>query len=301
MEFPEDEREKRQFSRFGDGFALLPLGESARCGTLARWPDASLSVFTVLIAFENKETRKSFPSFDTIAALGGVSKGSVGNTIYSLQKGNLLTPIKEPISRGRTRYVYEMRYTPYSAFFGAGAGSNWVSIYDDLIKSGTWAVMPPSARKLYLVMKAFTVEGFFAETGWLNQEYDGAYWGRYDFESDFDFMPASTLDGFGRTEPTLAELCGVADRTYRDARAWLIDNQLMHFYEGGYYSGLAFPYRPNRYAPKVLDTMESKKKAEGTAIKRDCTGHTKKIIRSIRVRSTQAKKRGGDTRLEAKK
>lgn len=80
-----EERTKRQFSKYGDGFALLPFGQHARDGNIATWSDPWMSVLTVLISFENKETRKSYPSFDTIAALAGVSKSSIGAIIHQIQ------------------------------------------------------------------------------------------------------------------------------------------------------------------------------------------------------------------------
>lgn len=188
-----------------------------------------------------------------------------------------------------------MLYGSYSASFGSGTGKDWISVYDDLIKSGVWAVMPPSARKVYLVMKAFTVEGFYANAGWVDPDhYEDV---REVCEDHFDFMPASILDGFGRERPTLANLCGLNDRTYRHAKVWLTDNELMHFYEGDYYTGLAFPHRPNRYAPKVLEAMETKKEKQSEAARRGCTGHAKKALRAIKVRTKQAKERGGDPRL----
>lgn len=232
--------------------------------------------------------------------MGGVSKGNIGDTIYLLQKDKWLTIGREALTRGRNRYIYSMCYAPYSASFGAGEGKNWVSVYYDIIKSGVWAVMPPSVRKLYLVMKAFTVEGFYANTGWADQcgcssfDYQEV---RHDFVEDFDFMPASVLDGFGRERPTLANLCGIADKTFRDAKNWLTDNELMHFYEGDYYTGLAFPHKPNRYAPKVIEAMENKKKVQSETERRGCTGHAKKTLRAIKVRSRQVSQRGGDPRL----
>lgn len=294
----EEERQKNQYSRFGDGFALLPFGEFARDGKIARWPDAWLSVLVILISFENKETRKSYPSLDTIATLGGVSKGNVGNAIKLLHEDKWLTLGRESSGRGRQRYVYTMLYPPYSASFGAGEGNNWISVYDDVIKSGVWAVMPPSVRKLYLVMKAFTMEGFYANTGWADGYTSESYGDiRHDFAEDFDFMPASVLDGFGKERPPLANLCGIADKTFRDAKNWLTDNELMHFYEGDYCTGLAFPHRPNRVAPKVIEAMESKKKEQAELTRRGCTGHAKKSLRAIKVRSKQADQRGGDPRL----
>lgn len=295
----EERRQKNQYSRFGDGFALLPFGKFARAGEIARWSDAWLSVLTILISFENKETRKAYPSLNTIAVLGGVGKGNVSNAIKRLQESKWLTLGREPSIRGHQRYVYTMLYPPYSVCFGAGEGNNWISVYDDVIKSGVWAVMPPSVRKLYLVMKAFTMEGFYANTGWAG-EYTSESYGdiRYDCAEDFDFMPASVFDGFGRERPTLANLCGIADKTFRDAKNWLTDNELMKFYEGDYYTGLAFPHRPNRVAPKVIETMESKKKELAELTRRGCTGHAKKSLRAIKVRSKQADQRNGDPRLK---
>ena len=71
----------------------------------------------------------------------------------------------------------------------------------------------------------------------------------------------------------------------------------MFFYEGDYCTGLALPHRPNRVAPKVIEAMESRKKEQAELTRRDCTGHAKKSLRSIKVRSQQASQRGGDHRL----
>lgn len=147
-------------------------------------------------------------------------------------------------------------------------------------------------------MKAFTVEGFFANTGWANFYNLGYADSRRRCAEDFDFMPIYVFDGFGKERPTLASLCGIASKTYRDAKNWLTDNELMSFYEGDSYSGLAFPHRPNMFAPKVIEAIENKKRLRDEAARRECTGHVKKSLRAIKARSKQAGQRGGDYRLK---
>jgi len=160
--------------------------------------------------------------------------------------------------------------------------------------------MAPSERKLYLVMKAFCVMGSYADAGWIdNTEDDGSL---SDYAANFDFMPASVFDGFGKTRPALAELCRLPDRTFRRAQAWLLDNGLMHFYAGEYHNGLAFPHRPGLYVPKVLEALElgkAERKRKSEERRTECTGHAKKAMRALKVHSVRAKagKVAGDPRL----
>ena len=289
------EEKRGRGSRHGDGFALLPFGQTARIGAMTEWPDVTLSVLTVLISFENQKTREAYPGMDTIAALAGISKTSVGPAIRNLQKAGWLKPMRRRPMRGRAHWVYRMLYRRYEK--GPGSGSEWISIYHDVIRSGVWAVMPPSARKLYLVMKAFAGEGAYADAGGISGHNGLSSDLKAGFARDFDFIPVSVLDGFGRERPTLANLCGIADRTFRDARAWLTDNGLMRFYEGESYSGLAFPYKPNRYAPKILELLENIKKTRSETARRGCTGHAQKALRALKMRSKKAGRQSGDPRL----
>lgn len=284
-------------SGFGDGFAMLPFGVFARDGSMASWPDHQISILAVLISFEHRESRLSFPSHDTIAALAGVSKGTIPMSIKGLSNAGWFSIDRETIGRGRNRHAYLMQYTPYSAV--GGSDRRWVTVYDDVIKSGVWAVMPPSVRKLYIIMKAFCSPGTYADYGWLDGD------NLQDFFSDrlsdypFDFMPESFLDGFGTTErPALAQLCGVSDRTYRDAKKWLTDNGLMQYYEGEAYSGIAFPYKPGKHAPRVLTAMEAVKAASIERQGRALSSGAKRTIRAMKQSTKRAPRCTSDPRLK---
>ena len=285
---------------YGDGFAMLPFRLHAREGSLSMWSDNQLSILAVLISFENRKTRLSFPNHDTIAALAGVSKTTIPTAIDELRRSGWFLVVRKSIGRVRVQHAYQMKYTSYVTC--GNDDRRWVTVYDDVIKSGVWAVMPPSVRKLYIIMKSFCSPGTYADYGWLDGD------NLHDFFSDrlsdypFDFMPESFLDGFGTTErPALAQLCGVSDRTYRDAKKWLTDNGLMQYYEGEAYSGIAFPYKPGKYAPNVLAAIEAAKAASVARLAGALSSGSKRTIRAIKKSTKLAQKRTGDSRLEVSK
>ena len=269
----------------GDGFSLLPWGEFARDGSMAKWQDFEISIVIVLLSFENKNTGEAFPSLDTIAALAGMSKTTVAKAVEAME-GHWFKVIQRQIGRGRSKNVYQLTYKRYDyGIYGDSAG--WIKVHHDLVKNGMWAIMPPSVRKLYLIMKAFCMPGSYANVGWLNREYDGGSW--YDYAEDFDFMPASVFDAFGKERPALSELCGIQGKTYRDARAWLLCNGLMQNYEGDYCHGLAFPYDVGKYVPKVLGAIQEKRKMKEEHSRKGCTGGAKKSMRAIKVLTMKVK------------
>jgi len=287
----ESEKKVKVFS--GNGFILVPWGEPAREGKFAQFIGDEVSTLVVLMSFENAETREAFPSLDTIAALAGMSKTTVMKCIDKLKKNNWFNVTYKRIGNGRSKNVYQMTYQRYTG----GDSTGWIKIHHDIIRNGVWAIMPPSVRKLYLVMKAFCVAGSYADHGWLEIEEGDGSW--YDFQEDFDFMPASVFDGFGKVRPYLYELCRIQDKTYRDAKKWLFDNDLIRYYEGDYCNGLAFPYDARRYAPKVLETMEQKKEQQAIS-RKGCTGHAKKAFRAMKVATmkVQSRKIAGDPRIK---
>ena len=280
---------------YGDGFAMLPFRLHAREGSLSMWSDNQLSILAVLISFENRKTRLSFPNHDTIAALAGVSKGTIPNVISVLSDGGWFSVVRETVGRMRIRHAYHMKYASYDA------GNNdrrWITVYNNIIKSGVWAVMPPSARKLYIVFKSFSYPGTYADHAW--QDIDTLAYLLDEYP--FDFMPESFLDIFGTEAcPTLAKLCGVSERTYRDAKKWLTDNNLMQYHEGDKFSGLAFPHNPERYSPRVLASIEAAKAASAERHGRALSSGSKRTIRAMKKSTKVAPKHTSDTRLDVSK
>ena len=281
---------------FGDGFALLPFGLFAREGSLATWPDNQISILGVLISFENRKTRLSFPNHDTIAALAGVSKTTIPTAIDKLSRSGWILVVRKSIGRVRVQHAYQMKYMSYD--LRGNDDRRWVTVYDTIIRSGVWAVMPPSARKLYLVLKSFSYPGGYADIGWQ----DGSTLADLLDEYPYDFMPEHLLDEFGKEErPTLANLCGVSERTYRDAKKWLIDNNLMKYHEGDMFNGFTFPHNPGKYAPNVLAAIEAAKAASVARLAGALSSGSKRTIRAIKKSTKLAQKRTGDSRLEVSK
>jgi len=115
-------------------------------------------------------------------------------------------------------------------------------------------------------------------------------------------MPESFLDGFGTEDrPTLAKLCGVSERTCRDAKKWLTNNNLMQYHEGDQFNGIAFPHNPERHAPRVLASIEAAKAASAERHGRALSSGSKRTIRAMKKSTKAAPKHTSDTRLDVSK
>lgn len=233
----------------GKGLALLPFVEAAKNGKLAKYNDSQLAVLPVLISFENKDTREAFPCVETIATLSGMSNTTVLSALSSLN-GHWFTIQKKTLKNGRPKNIYRMIYSRYTDNPAPG----WISLSHAIIKNGLWAIMTPSARKLYLVMKAFCLPGIYADLGWINRDRDD--FNPHDRDDYFDFLPNHVLKGFGKIRPSLANLCGLEDRTYWRTKKWLLDVGMISEHEGDFHSGLALYSDIKKYAPKIIQEIE---------------------------------------------
>lgn len=180
---------------YGSGFALLPLRVSAHRGDLATWDDAELSLLIALAAHTN-EDGTAYPSQGRLAKLAGTSKSTVDSAIAGLAR------------RGWVTMTCGMRGRLYRLRLGDGADS--VAIRQAIVFSGLWATCTPAARKLLILLLAYSRPG------------DGCE-GAHISDWDAAIRDGNGEDGTRHVLPhhmqpaNLARLIGVADRTYRDA------------------------------------------------------------------------------------
>lgn len=220
-----------------DGFLLLPLVRQGREGLIAEADPRGLAVLVVLIAHENCETRKAFPSLARIATLSGLGRDTVKNSLSSLEEdGWFQTQL-----RGRG-HCYCMQYPQYPS----GGSSAWISIARTLITEGLWSLISPTAKKLYLALRALAGPGHWADEGWIpDHEFDVEM-----FEA-FSFLPADKLD-----PGELCLLTGLEPRTFRKARMCLLVYELVLPTGQNQAPGWILPFDPMTYVPDVLARLE---------------------------------------------
>lgn len=237
------------------GFVLLPLARMAREGKLAGWSDKGIAVLPVIVAHENAVTRLAWPSVARVAALAGVGKEAAREAVHSLECGGWLARVVRPGGGGAWKMTY-LRYRP-----GAASG-DWIRLGQDMVLRGAWAAFPPSAKRLYLILRGLSLLGHRATGTWIpNHEFDPN-----DLEANA-FLPAQALDPGG-----LQELTGLNSRTLRHARAWLLENGMMLPSDEWEAPGMILPFEPGRYSPAVLDRVgrlrdETNNRPKGGALK----------------------------------
>lgn len=216
------------------GFLLLPLAEQLRDGRISDWKDGPLSVLVVLIAHENARTREARPAISRIAVLAGIRKANVRPCLESLAAAGWCRPAKGS--------AWEMLTARYD-----GDSTRWIRISRPLIFDGVWSVMPPSAKRLYLVLLSLAWMGHHA-----NYECISCYdLEDYNYDSeDFVFVPAQ------HAEPVeLARLAGLEPRTFRQARQWLLNAGLIQPTSQDQAPGLLLPHDPRLSAPSVMERL----------------------------------------------
>jgi hypothetical protein len=144
--------------------------------------------------------------------------------------------------------VFRLTYAQYEP--GVSKAEAWIRLAREMIFSGVWAVMPPSARTLYLVLLANSTFGHLADGEWIEME-DGSW---KDDLCDFDFVPAQCLE-----PSSLKRLSGLADRNFRKVRGWLQDNGLIFPTSHDQRPGLIIPRNPGRYSPAVKERLATLK------------------------------------------
>jgi hypothetical protein len=278
---------------------MLPLGHWTRRDGLATFGESRLAVLPVLIAHENARDRRAFPSLDRLATLSGVGKKSVSDAISGLcGPRDWLSIEKQPLKNGRAKNIYLLQYRQYSEGNWSWPNTNgtettdertWIAMGRAVVERGVWAAMPHSARRLYLTFKSFTFHGSLAEHGWLDKDdlYDVEAFREEDGKERFDFLPQSALDKLS------AEFMQMPGRTFRDARAWLLNNRLMEPTDGDMFPGLKLPIDPRMWSSTVMETLERRaetKKIEAGACQ---TPAGKRRWTAIRKAAGKAARRGG--------
>lgn len=260
----------------GKGIALIPWGNAIRNKKVFMkhgkdWygaVNANISIAPVLVShYMNKEHDVCLPSQDRISALAGIRKEFVQ---YNIDK-NMFTVSKvtQRNNRKRTEYrrIYDKELEPRS----------YISISHYIIFNGIWANLTPSAKRLYLVLKAFTYPGCYAALGGEAFNMDYSYSGETRFdcditsdieEYDYDFLPQTTLENIYEEQP-LSLLCGLEERTYRRAYQELKDKELILSTDDSYAKdGLIFPNSNGKWYPETVKRANMPTRTISTKTKR---------------------------------
>jgi hypothetical protein len=261
-------------------FALLPgFGAWAREGRMSKKredgaPDTFIAILPVLICHENAETRLSFPSLARLSALSGLSPTTASAHLQAMNASNgpWLRILREPIGYGRVKHVYKMGYGQY-------CGENprdWIRMDAALIINGIWGAMSPATRRLYLVLRALS---------WHGAKVEGKPWSTLDCElwPDNAFVPAAHME-----LPSLVELTGLAGRTVRESKRWMLANGLMRPTDSLEHDGVLMPFDPGRKAPHVLAAIEATKRREADRGYGKASGYARRSMRQMRKVQAEA-------------
>lgn len=239
--------------------------------------DEFIAIFPVLVSFENSVSRRSFPSLDKLAKLAGVSPNTAQQQVLTMsirpdRPNGWLHIIKKPIGHGRTQHIYQMAYAAY-----AGTESKeWIRIARAVFHKGVWAVMTPSARRVYLVLRAHGQFMERADGEWVEIE-DTA--GVLATEV---YVPAAYW-----ATSHLVKATGLNERTVREAKAWFIAADMAYPTADDQEEGVMMPFDPQRHAPKVLESIAAtRKRNTERGIAPAASGYAKRDIQ--RLRRTQA-------------
>ena len=130
--------DKKSKSKKGDGFCLLPWGESFREGGMVDLSDAEIAVLPVIAAHANKNG-EAFPSYDRICAIANVSKTAVHEAIGALVARGWIT--KTSGQRGvNTHNEYRLCFR----YDDGDDSRDWIRLDRELFLSGVWGAMRPS-------------------------------------------------------------------------------------------------------------------------------------------------------------
>ncbi len=237
-----------------EGFILLPLAGQIREGALAEGSTRNLAVLVVVAAHEDRRTRLAWPSLARVATLAGIRKADVPVILRALEEKKWLKP--EILSGGKR--AWRMLYATYP---GDLEPRDWLRLNRSLVMGGTWAAMPESARRLYLVMKALAWVGQKALPDW-NPEYEENEPTAWD-DVKAQFLPATLFD-----PNELRRLSGLTGPTFRRARSWLFHCGLAVLTSDDLEPGLLLPHDPGTHAPRIIEQLK-RDRAEAATPKGD--------------------------------
>lgn len=244
--------------------------------------DNFIAILPVLLTYEDLRTRESYPGIDRIATLAGVSPNTASTFLNTLAEWKWLHISRKPARLpGRMKHVYKMLYGAYGP---QSEPTNWIRMDNALVRDGVWAVMPPSARRVYLVLRANGLREHRADGEWLNEnDLDGT-------AAEYQFVPAKFWGSAYLTEAT-----GLPDRTLRDAKAWLVKEGLVYSTHEHQEEGLLMPFDPQRHVPRVLKALETTRERNDTRGIAPASGYDKRGIRQLRRRTSGSERTPGAT------
>lgn len=230
-----------------------------------------LAVFPVMIYFADGEGY-TFPSIKKIAVLAGIRVEEVKIALNTLVTMKYLLKVDNPPKKiFSTGNIYKLGVITDQKGFNIFMGRS-------IIKGGLWSDMPKSAKALYLSLKALSLVGEYAiscmdlekldiedelryEEAVLEErngfDYEGNRQdhflkiGNTDLDvHEFSFVPIEKCIPY-----QLQQMSGIeSDRTFRHARAWLADKELILEHPQG--MGLILPVDTDYENSHINEALE---------------------------------------------
>ena len=254
-----------------NSFSMLPWKESFREGGMRSLSNPEIKVLPIIAAHANKNTRKAWPSYGRICALARASKATVAEAIDALVAKKLIAKSSD-MEGTRSHNVYQLLFIYNQDNEDESYKDKWIALHHELFYSGVWGAMIGSARRVYLILRAFAWAGRSAAT----DEYynypdeakiievdDGERWRRFH-HTRVQFLP---LHKYNPEE--FAYLSDISKRALYDGMAWLTANRLIIPYDvdsdrGEPIAGFIIPFRPGRYVPDVEESVRKAKEESST-------------------------------------
>jgi hypothetical protein len=267
------------------GYCLLPWGKLFREGGMVDLSDAEIAVLPVIAIHVNEEG-KAWPGYERICVLAGVSKTSVSKAVDALVDRGWITKSSGQQRGTNIHNEYRLQFYP------RGDKRDLIRIDWKLVYSGVWGSMPASEKRVYLMFKAFSYFGRSAVPFGFNMAtYESALerieveaWGKLRklHHSEVQFLPASIYN-----PAKFIRLSGVKERTFRKARASLIDDGLIIPYkhwQDSSISGFIIPFHPRLVSDYVQRAI---KKAREEFAARMVSSGAKRSMTAMHRRSAR--------------
>ena len=213
--FPE-QLDHRTFFRFNKDIILD--------GTWAGLPHSSKAIFPAIGVHCDRRTGEGWPNEETLAILAGVTPKTVRDGIKGLEAIPGFSKRQTTTARGHRKNIYTISVPKLDS-------ERYFFFYKNVLDSGMWYHLNPTAKSLYPVMRAFGFMDYetLEEYG---DDKDVAWFDGVDFKHEFkEFYSNRRYDFCSASLPVLLEKAGVSRRSLTSAWKSLIENHLVAFPE----------------------------------------------------------------------
>lgn len=260
--------------------SLLPWKNSFQGRTDGRIPHEWVSVYPVLKAFAN-EDGIAWPSLQTIGILTGMDRDkAVKDAIARMIARGWLEEVRERQPKQRSKgLAYKLTETDRKSF----------AMGKDFVRKGAWAELTPSARVVWVVLKANSWYGGHYLTPDYPTDNSEGYINDFDDRTatlptskvigvnDFTFIPIGqyNLLSFYRIATRSREM---SRKTFGNAVNTLVDKKIIFPVD----EGIILPHEPGVQAPAVMERL-----ARAQAVKSTIAPGTRRTLNRLVARSKQ--------------